>query len=132
MLLLIMQWLEKDFLGYLQEWTKSVKERGGFDDQAKQRMMLSRETADGLKMTGNNHNACKFKHNFLLLQFFPSLRCHVIFWANKRGCFCSLKDLIRIPLKHFLDSSGQGVGDVTTPMCLHFCTMLRQLESRGL
>ena len=47
------QWLEDEFLGYLTEWKESVDERKGFDEKQKARMMLSRETLEGLKMTGN-------------------------------------------------------------------------------
>ena len=47
-----MQWLEKDFLGYLKEWKRSVDERPGFDKSARAKMMLSYETIEGLKMAG--------------------------------------------------------------------------------
>ena len=46
------QWLEEDFLGYLDDWEKAVKERKGFTDEEKKRMMLSQETLEGLRMTG--------------------------------------------------------------------------------
>ena len=56
------QWLEKDFLGYLDDWEKSVKERNGFTDEEKKRMTLSQETLDGLRMTGRPffQYACKY------------------------------------------------------------------------
>ena len=47
-----LQWLKKDFLRYLSEWeeyadknTTSAKDNG--------KMMLSRETLEGIRMTGN-------------------------------------------------------------------------------
>ena len=46
------QWLEEGFLGYLDDWEKAVKERKGFTDEEKKRMMLSQETLEGLRMTG--------------------------------------------------------------------------------
>ena len=46
------QWLEKDFLPYLDEWEKSVKERDGYNDTQKKRMLLSEQTILGLRMTG--------------------------------------------------------------------------------
>ena len=47
----LLQWLKDDFLGYLAEWNKSVSGRAGFTAAQKQQM-LSRETVEGLTMTG--------------------------------------------------------------------------------
>ena len=46
------QWLEKDFLGYLQEWEESVNSRLDVSDTNKAKMLLSRETIEGLHITG--------------------------------------------------------------------------------
>ena len=43
--------LKDDFLGYLAEWNKSV----GFTAAQRQQMMLSRETVEGLTITGLQH-----------------------------------------------------------------------------
>lgn len=43
-------WLENSFLGYLKEWEKSVHDRPGFDKLAREKMMISQETIEGLKM----------------------------------------------------------------------------------
>ena len=32
------QWLEGDFLSYLNEWEKSVGDRDGYDDEEKEKM----------------------------------------------------------------------------------------------
>ncbi len=50
-IVLLLQWLENDFLSYLCDWEKSVKERSGFTKTAMNSMLLSRETILGLKMT---------------------------------------------------------------------------------
>ena len=47
-----MQWLETDFLGYLEQWEQAVKQRDGFTVCEKKTMLLSVETAAGLKLTG--------------------------------------------------------------------------------
>lgn len=48
-----MQWLEEDFLGYLEEWESSVQEQDGDFTQAEfNKMKLSQETLQGLKITG--------------------------------------------------------------------------------
>lgn len=46
------QWLEEEFLPYLDAWEKSVKEREGLSDAQKKRMTLSQETLLGLRITG--------------------------------------------------------------------------------
>ena len=47
-----MQWLETDFLGYLEEWDSSVHNRPGFTPAEMKKMQLSNETLAGLKVTG--------------------------------------------------------------------------------
>ena len=47
----IVQWLEEEFLPYLEEWEKSVNNRPGFTKSQKKRMLLSPETLLGLKIT---------------------------------------------------------------------------------
>lgn len=47
-----MQWLETEFLGYLNEWDSSVKGRTGFTAAERKRMCLSDETLEGLRVTG--------------------------------------------------------------------------------
>ena len=47
------QWLETEFLGYLNEWDSSVQRRTGFTAAERKRMRLSDETLEGLRVTGN-------------------------------------------------------------------------------
>ena len=53
-----MQWLESDFLGYLDEWDKSVKSRPGFTLAEQKQMRLSDETLAGLRVTGMCVDIC--------------------------------------------------------------------------
>ena len=46
------QWLEEEFLPYLDQWEKSVEAREGFTKTQKKQMLLSSETRLGLWMTG--------------------------------------------------------------------------------
>lgn len=46
------QWLQDTFLEYLKQWEASVAEREGFSAAEKAKMLLSRETLQGLKFTG--------------------------------------------------------------------------------
>ena len=51
-IILCVQWLEEEFLGYLEEWEESVASRTGFTAKERAMMCLSRETLDGLRITG--------------------------------------------------------------------------------
>lgn len=45
------QWLETEFLQYLEDWETAVANREGFTDAEKKSMLLSVETSRGLKLT---------------------------------------------------------------------------------
>lgn len=49
------QWLEEDFLSYLDNWRESVRSREGYTDSEKKRMLLSEETESGLRLTGKEN-----------------------------------------------------------------------------
>ena len=53
-----LQWLEKDFIGYLREWEENVEKRNGYSKDEKRRMTLSQETIKGLRMTGKFSVIC--------------------------------------------------------------------------
>ena len=46
------QWLKEGFLGYLDDWEKSVKSREGFTSAQRNMMLLSQQTIEGLRITG--------------------------------------------------------------------------------
>jgi len=47
----LLQWVEQEFIPYLDEWEKSVEDREGFNNLAKKQMLLSRATLLGIRMT---------------------------------------------------------------------------------
>ena len=47
-----LQWLETEFIPYLEQWEKSVMEREGFSAKEKELMLLARETRLGITITG--------------------------------------------------------------------------------
>ena len=47
------QWLECDFLSYLDNWEKSIQEFPGLSRAQRNNMLLSPETRLGLRTTGN-------------------------------------------------------------------------------
>lgn len=48
----LLQWLTDDFLGYFKEWEKEVDSRRDLKQSEKNKMIITRETLGGLKMTG--------------------------------------------------------------------------------
>ncbi len=45
-------WLEKDFLGYLDDWRSSIDQReGDYDQSSKDKIFLSLQTYEGLKLS---------------------------------------------------------------------------------
>lgn len=47
-----MQWLKHNFLGYLKEWEEEIALQKHLTPQERNRMCLSKETLEGLRMTG--------------------------------------------------------------------------------
>jgi len=48
----LLQWLDQEFIPYLDEWEKRVEDREGFSNLAEKQMLLSRATLLGIRMTG--------------------------------------------------------------------------------
>lgn len=59
-----MQWLKEDFLGYISEWEREINNLPGLKSKEKQKRCLSKETMQGINITGTvcvaNH--LKFIH----------------------------------------------------------------------
>ena len=56
------QWLEKDFLSYLDKWEESVSELPGLSRAQRNNMLLSPETRLGLRTTGNCIHVGRMSH----------------------------------------------------------------------
>ena len=50
------QWLEEEFMGYLQDWEKSVRGRRECTKSEQLMMLLSAETRLGIEITGMQHS----------------------------------------------------------------------------
>jgi len=46
-----MQWLSGDFLGYLDEWEQEIASIPGLKKSEQQRMCLSAQTCEGMRIT---------------------------------------------------------------------------------
>ena len=74
-----LQWLEKEFLPYLDAWESSVKEREGFSKLAQKQMLLSPETLLGLQITGMFFQPFSIVLVFLVTYNFPTLQHPALF-----------------------------------------------------
>ena len=91
MLQLLLQWLENDFLAYLQVWEDSVKD---FPANERKKMMLSQETLEGLRITGvqtKTFNVILYRctnYDFCFIQLSPSLRWQgtSLAWIHPHFC----------------------------------------------
>lgn len=105
------EWLENDFLRYLDNWKSSVSTRPGFSKAQRQTMMLSAATRYGLRMTGMFIMHSRQSHlwyqcllhlllvwSFIeLVQYIFSIHDVIPSWVN---------DFVRILLSVFLVASG--------------------------
>ena len=51
-------WLENDFLKYFADWEKSIAARTGFEEKEKEKMFISRQTMEGIKITVHSVVEC--------------------------------------------------------------------------
>lgn len=69
--------MEEKFLGYLDEWEAEVSARTGFTEDEKKKMTLSKETLEGLHMTGTVYlhviHVVTYNHVYLLLLLYIGL-----------------------------------------------------------
>jgi hypothetical protein len=54
--ILSLQWLLNDFLGYLKDWENEGAQIPGLTRKERTQLCLSRETLEGLRITGNNNS----------------------------------------------------------------------------
>ena len=73
-----MQWLEDEFLGYLQNWEGLVMAQSGLSMKEKNSMLLSPKTRFGIEVTGKYIQFCLYiVHYFIVLLFSFSVRSFI-------------------------------------------------------
>lgn len=60
-----MQWLEKDFIEYLDEWEASAYGQEDLSETEKQKLCISRETLEGLRLT--SMSSCITGHSIKIM-----------------------------------------------------------------
>ena len=46
-----LKWLQRTFLGYFSDWKRNIEMREGFTRREKEKMLISAETYEGLRIT---------------------------------------------------------------------------------
>jgi hypothetical protein len=54
--IIILQWLKHDFLSYLDDWEASSQAQEGLSQTEKNKLCISRETLEGLRIIGGTHS----------------------------------------------------------------------------
>ena len=61
--------MENDFLSYLDDWEAAVNAREDVPDDAKQTLLLSAETMEGLRITGTHDIVIIVQSNRIVLYY---------------------------------------------------------------
>lgn len=133
--ILHIQFLQKEFLPYLEMWKKSVEGRGGYSDGEKERMMLSQKTLTGIQITGMKNPTSHYSsatvyiyiymqlYTFMLSCLLQSSRSLSLFLLcySYQGCHSfSVTNLTRTHWRNFLVASGSMEGlIITLPFMKH-------------
>ena len=116
----VLQWSEKDFLGYMATWESSVEERPGYTKTEKSRMLLSPATRLGIRMTCTYEyiiNICLTMYMYIatLYKYFyitqanPSLKWFVTCSLSQTLNLSSAREFVRIPWNDFSGANGNVV-----------------------
>ena len=110
-----MQWLERDFLNYLDDWEDNANSQADLSKSEQNRLCLSRETLEGLRMTGiASRVKCNVYNSFV--QFTHLLSLQGISLTSLGYFTSSVKSYARIHWRVFLESRGCVVDTVTIRM----------------
>lgn len=126
-----MQFLESEFLAYLDSWKESVSGRQGYEDSERKRMMLSSETLLGLRITSKclsqTQHRCIISiiiaHSFIKLVKY-------IFTLPGVKAFLSQK-ICQDPVEKFFGCQRQRGGTDENPTVAEFCKNTQALRVIG-
>ena len=126
------QWLKDDFIGYLDDWETSVRERPGFSRAEQNNMLLSPETRLGLRTTGMYASQENYTCKIMLYNFFLPVKSFValvqfVFTIPGVNSFLSEK-LCQDPLEKFLGCQRQRGGVNENPTVNEFCKNTQALR----
>lgn len=138
-LTILSQWLEEDFLGYLQSWKENVDQREGFSKGQKNLMCLSLETLEGLHMTGSYikanyllvlHSVC-----FSLVKAFTEVTRYLLTLPGVACQYVLSETFSQDPLENYFGqvrSRGGWCDNPTAKSCLESAQSLRVQGSQAM
>ena len=130
--------MKDDFLNYLDEWESSVKGRKKFTNAQKAMMTLSRETREGLRMTGTGcalFIILKLIFKFVAVNSFVEVVSYLLSLHNVVGQFILSEHFSQDPLENYFGRQraiGGRCDNPTFSSCLQAAQSLRVQKSLAL
>ena len=129
----MIQWLKDDFLQYLDEWEASADSRIELTKSDRNRLCLSRETLEGLRMTGK---VISYTHNIVIVLTFFIVHSFVEltrYLRDKPGVQYFLSEkLCQDPLESFFGKQRMRGGYSDNPTVQTFLKGNRVLKDSGI
>ena len=124
-----LQWLEKDFLGYLDKWEASVRAREGFTRAEKTSITLSKETLEGLRLT-DVHIMYDCRHSILQISIsfiyavrsFVEATRYLLTLPGVTGQYLLSERFSQDPLKNYFSRQRSNGGRCNNPTASNTCT----------
>ena len=126
--------MENEFLQYFANWEESVQKRAGFIPAEKTRMLLSKETMSGLRITGNHvHCISQLLYLFIVVKSFVELARYLL---NQEGVSYLLSEHFnQDPLEQFFGkqrAQGARCDNPTIQQFMKNSVSIRQQKSASL
>ena len=144
-LFVLLQWLEEDFLQCLSSWDDSVSALPGVTTAQKQAMTLSRETKEGLKMTGTLMTICHWvgiitvvmlnHYHFFIVHSFVDVTRYILMEHSEDNLFILSERFSQDSLENYFGQQrarGGRSDNPTVQRSLHNACALRVQKSMAL
>ena len=134
---IIIQWLESDFLQYLKEWEECI-EGCDVDNAVKPTMCLSRETLEGLRITGRySYNNCFYAIMIMIItvKSFVEMTRYLLSLPGYENKYILSECFSQDPLENFfgqLRAKGGRCDNPTVQSCMQSTQSLRVQGSASL
>ena len=135
---MLMQWLQEDFLGYLDQRESSTKNRVDLSASEKRKLLLSSETMEGLRVTGKIMHIMFELHCVLILTVYFFVVTSFVEMAKfllsngSPGFFLLSERVSQDPLENFFGQLRACGGRNENPnlhQCLHSTAAIRVQKS---
>ena len=122
-----LQWLEDDFMGYLNSWETTVQQQKGFPSEKKKMMFMPVETRKGIEVTGNKiYTKLLCLNDFYIVNSFVKIVQYLLTVPGVK-CFLSSR-LSQDPLEKFFGCQRQRGKSSENPNVYEFCKNTQALR----